>query len=135
MELQQNNISGRVEMILDLLCAQDRKFKDVISTSNSMSEEFVDVEFLLDVLTEYVSVFEFEENVMHEVAYTNEDLHKEHHQYFHQKLKQFQQEYRMRNTTIIPRIIIFMKKWLVSHIVIEHDELLKEVRAFNFDKN
>lgn len=135
MEAQQNSFKGRTEMILELLSAQDRKFKDVINSNSTIYEEKVDIKFLLNVLKEYICVFELEESIMFEISYTKIEHHKEHHQYFIQKLEQFQRDYKTDNSTLISRVIIFMKKWLVSHIMVEHDLLTKEVGAFNFGGN
>lgn len=135
MEVTQNNLKDRVDMILELLSIQDQKFKEVVKVNSEMAEADVDVESLLNLLTEYLSVFELEESIMLELAYSNIDIHQEHHQYFNQKLRQFQQDYKTHNATMVPRIIIFMKKWLVSHIMIEHDAFIKELNAVGNDGN
>ncbi|TRX62372.1 hemerythrin domain-containing protein [Carboxylicivirga sp. M1479] len=92
---------------------------------NSESDKLI--ESTLRYLDKYTVCFEAEEVIMKDISYAHAKQHQAHHHFFIQELRQFQLDYRIKNTTLGPRLFLFMKKWLVSHIQAEHAQLIEMI--------
>ncbi len=69
--------------------------------------------------------FKAEEDLMKKAGYANLDMHVAQHQFFIKKVEEFKHELSFDSTFLLEKLIDFMKKWFLSHIM-HTDYLYKE---------
>ena len=73
---------------------------------------------IFDELFDYASYhFASEKFWMLEHSYPEIEQHLEEHKFFVHRLKEIQQDFRQGNTSVPLDIVIFLKNWLLDHIV------------------
>lgn len=83
-----------------------------------------DVKEVYYALLEYTYIhFKEEENIMLSNKFPKYDLHKKEHSYFIAQLKDIEKEIDNENLSVVEDVIIFLKKWLVNHILCTDKEI------------
>jgi hemerythrin len=81
----------------------------------------------IDELEDYLKYhFSYEESLLLKVGYIDYEKHVKQHAFFIQKVEELKQELNYKNTLLFGKIILFMKKWFLSHIM-ESDGKFKSV--------
>lgn len=109
----------------------DDQHKKLFSLLSSLHEKISQgkakaiLEPLLKELEDYTQYhFKTEEDFMIQTQYSEYQEHKKAHQYFIEKITEFKKQFeQMREVSAIPiEIWIFLKDWLISHILkMDHD--------------
>jgi hemerythrin len=72
----------------------------------------------IDELEDYLKChFSFEEDLLLKTGYSDYEEHVKQHAFFIQKVEEMKQEFNYKNTLLFGKIIAFMKKWFLSHIM------------------
>ncbi len=119
------------------------KIETIDSMHNSFIEILYDVEDILikkesispiiQRLKEYTDQLKEEEKLIQEACYTESDKHINMHKLFIAKVDEFVHEFNYDNPFLASNILNFLKKWLISHILIE-DKMYREV-VFDYLNN
>jgi len=81
----------------------------------------------IDELEDYLKFhFSFEEGLLLKAGYADYEKHVKQHTFFIQKVEELKQELNYNNTLLFGKIILFMKKWFLSHIM-ESDRKFKRI--------
>lgn len=81
----------------------------------------------IDELEDYLKYhFSYEESLLLKAGYIDYEKHVKQHAFFIQKVEELKQELNYKNTLLFGKIILFMKKWFLSHIM-ESDGKFKSV--------
>lgn len=90
------------------------KYEEMIFDNNIKSSERYD---LLVALENYIEEhFITEESIMSFINYPNIREHINQHNIFIEKIKDFKIKYEHENNELVNSIILFMKKWILTHI-------------------
>lgn len=85
-----------------------------------------DTSEILDQLEDYLNFhFSHEENLMHQAGYKKMEEHVREHKYFIHKIDEYKQEQSFNSPLLFDKLLEFMKKWFLSHII-KSDYLYKE---------
>lgn len=102
----------------------DEHHKHLVNLLNQSYDAFVQgaptgrLAEILNELFEYASYhFASEKFWMIEHSYPNLEKHLEEHTFFVQRLKEFQQDFRQGNSSVSLDIMVFLKDWLLEHIL------------------
>lgn len=69
--------------------------------------------------------FKAEEDLMKKAGYAKLEMHVAQHQYFIKKIEEYKHELSFDSTFLFDKLIAFMKKWFLSHIM-HTDSLYRE---------
>jgi hemerythrin len=78
--------------------------------------------------------FSYEEELLNKSNYSDFSNHIRQHKYFFKKIEEFQIEFKSSNTDLFNQILIFIRKWFVSHIL-STDQLFKDEVKEYLNKN
>lgn len=81
---------------------------------------------ILTLLEKYANThFTTEENYMVAVGYKNLESHRSQHEYFRKKIHDFKSKFNRGEVHIKLEAFVFLKDWLVNHVSVVDQELLK----------
>ena len=93
------------------------KLYDVIMSKSKNEENDAGLKEVLDELKDYTDYhFRTEEILMQNADSPDYDLHVIQHDFFRNKINEFLTAYNYQNKVLLDQIVIFMRKWLLSHI-------------------
>ncbi len=91
-------------------------FDEIISVSNEDYDEDR-ILLLLNELQRYtIYHFNTEEELMRQANFQNTEMHLKQHNLFKKKIGDFMIAHNYKNIVLLNQIILFLRKWLVTHI-------------------
>ena len=107
------------------------KLYDVIMSMSKSEENSFRLKEVLDELQEYTNYhFLTEETLMQNANSPGYDLHVIQHDFFRNKINEFLMAYNYQNKVLLDQIVIFMRKWLLSHISNMDREYVDSVQQY-----
>ncbi|MFC2114814.1 bacteriohemerythrin [Bacteroidota bacterium] len=86
---------------------------------------------ILVELEEYINVhFAYEENLLELAGYEKLENHKQLHRYFIAKIHEMRNEYQYNNPELFEKLVVFLKKWFISHILHEDSDYKSVVSSY-----
>lgn len=108
---------------------QHKGFLDMLDNAHNQldSKHYENLEGIIQGLEDYfIHHFAFEENLLKEAGSSDIEEHMDKHRAFIKKVEQLKVEYSYLNPTLTAKIVEFMRKWFVSHIL-QYDSNYKDV--------
>lgn len=129
-EQKNNNWKGKVESALEELDHFSKDLKVILKDCEGISADKDSINSILIRLEDYSRAFQIEYELMQmcdasdKVDYLKQQLT------FVEKIAQLRFESLMDNSTIKDKLILFVKKWLVSHVIQGNDNCKRQVTEF-----
>ena len=91
-------------------------FDEIISVSNEGDDEDRILPLLNELQRYTIYHFDTEEELMRQANLQNTELHVKQHNLFKKKIGDFMIAHNYKNIVLLNQIILFLRKWLVTHI-------------------
>ena len=107
----------------------DVQHREIFRAYNSVVASYHNLERVvaseaLEFLSDYIELhFAEEERVMAALRYPNLEQHKISHQKLLSELETFRSDFEQKNTFLSFEIILFMRRWLINHILSEDTKI------------
>jgi hemerythrin len=131
--IQANSWANSYLLNIPDIDAQHKKFFEILGNASRYTDadEYNELFLIIQELEKYLSEhFAFEEELMQKVGFKDIDNHIIQHQHFINKVKQLKLEFDYQNPQLYSKIIEFMKKWFVSHIIQSDTKYKNAVETF-----
>lgn len=108
---------------------QHRRLFDIYDRLSDMlnygvTTDYFDVRNIITELVDYTKYhFETEEDFMRDIGYKGFDNHVKEHKLFVKKISDFTLACKYKNPLLVNNMVLFIKKWLISHILQSDSEL------------
>ncbi len=126
---------------IDLIDRQHQKFINIYNKSLELmarnGNNITDAEKLeiINELSDYMKIhFKTEENLMMLAHYPDIEKHIKEHIHYIDKIDEFVAAYKYRNPALFENMLVFMKKWFLSHIKKTDSKYISVLREY-LDKN
>lgn len=118
---------------IDSIDAQHKKLIGIINLVN----EAIELDFnttilhgIFEELVDYTKVhFKYEESLLKEADYKDYDQHSKTHRQFESQLKVFQDQFRVQGKSVSKPLVVFLQKWLTSHIMGTDKEYSEQLKS------
>ncbi len=120
----------------------DKHHKKLVSYINQIHEAFTagdpvqEVKKIFEELLKYTEYhFEFEEKIFHKIGYNQADEHIKKHHSFEKKIRDFMTDYEKNydNPKFEQVVTLFLKDWLLTHILVEDRKYTSAFIEFGMD--
>jgi hemerythrin len=99
---------------------QHQRFLNILQqlTLQEAPKEHEQLNVIINELDDYIKLhFRFEEALMKKAGYVDLDEHIEQHRFFEKEIQELRIEYNYMNPVLFEKMVIFIKKWFLDHIL------------------
>lgn len=124
---------------IQIIDEQHIKFFELFDRLTELNKHEHNREPILDIINELVDFthyhFGAEENLMFSAQVPEREIHLAEHQLFVNKLEVFKAEYDYNNNFLLEQMLVFMRKWLLIHILETDHKYVDPVKLYLSQKN
>ncbi len=133
----ENTLHEKFLLNIPAIDEQHQKFFDILQklTLQQVPKEHDELNVIIQELDDYIKLhFRFEEALMKKAGYEDIEEHLEQHRFFEEEIQQLRNEYNYINPVLFEKMVVFIKKWFLDHILNTDKKYQNTVETFYKNK-